>query len=161
VTEASIAYLVCNCTNSPFYYRRNYCVVPNVSWGIGLEHEADILAVTQSGYMIEGEIKITVSDFKADQKKKKWGRQNKMRSIYYIVLADIQGKVSSIQRPDGTGLISVYESRIEVVERAKLNPDAEQLTFQRQMNLARLGTMRLWDRKKVTQFFDDVHGGEK
>ena len=49
-----------------FGIRKNLIVIPNVSYGFLLWGEADLIAVTKSGYAIEGEIKASLSDLKAD-----------------------------------------------------------------------------------------------
>jgi hypothetical protein len=49
---------------------RHLCV-SNVSWSL-LPYEADLIALTQSGYMIEVEIKISLSDLKREDGKAKW-----------------------------------------------------------------------------------------
>ena len=54
-----------------FCPRRNL-VVPNVYWGLNFVYELDILVVTQSNYAYEIEIKTTISDIKADKKKRKF-----------------------------------------------------------------------------------------
>lgn len=51
-----------------FNYRMNV-IVPNVSWGLGLRCECDLLIVSQRRYATEIEIKVSKSDIKADKKK--------------------------------------------------------------------------------------------
>lgn len=45
---------------------RLYTIVPNVSWGLGLSHECDMLALDAEGRFTEIEIKVTASDLKRD-----------------------------------------------------------------------------------------------
>lgn len=54
--------------NSGIFNKRNDIIVPNVSWGL-LNHEADMVVMTKSGYLTEIEIKRSWEDFKADFKK--------------------------------------------------------------------------------------------
>ena len=54
--------------NSTLFNKRRDIIVPNVSWGL-LNHEADMVIMTPSGYLTEIEIKRSWEDFKADFKK--------------------------------------------------------------------------------------------
>jgi hypothetical protein len=45
-------------------------IVPNVSWGLGLRHECDMLVLDNKNRFTEVEIKISIADLKADFKKK-------------------------------------------------------------------------------------------
>ena len=45
---------------------RNDIVVPNVSWGMGINYEADLIVLNRQGYATEYEIKRSYSDFVAD-----------------------------------------------------------------------------------------------
>lgn len=45
---------------------RVYTIVPNVSWGLGLGHECDLLALDQQRRFTEIEIKISKSDLVRD-----------------------------------------------------------------------------------------------
>ncbi len=61
----------------------SFAIVPRVIAGLGyheeqsynfvkvIDHECDLLCITNSGYLTEIEIKISVSDLRADFKKKK------------------------------------------------------------------------------------------
>jgi hypothetical protein len=51
---------------------RRHLIVPNVSWGLGLRHECDLLIVRESGFAAEVEIKVSKSDLKKDVEKRKW-----------------------------------------------------------------------------------------
>ena len=54
--------------NSGIWNKRQDIFVPNLSWGL-LNHEADLVILTKSGYLTEVEIKRSWEDFKADFKK--------------------------------------------------------------------------------------------
>lgn len=151
-----IAFLLAKSLSSPFYYRKHMCVIPRVSWGF-LNHEADIVAVTKSGYFWEAEIKISVSDFKADARKEKWKQGFQWRGFYYVVSEDICNKVKSLPRPDRTGLISVGDD-LKIISEAEINSDAKPLSVERQMTLMRLGCMRLWDKEVITKFYSEGEG---
>ena len=47
-------------------------LLPNASFGIGLNYEADLMVITNRGYSTEIEVKVTESDLLNDFKKKKF-----------------------------------------------------------------------------------------
>jgi len=53
-----------------YFNPRVNLIVPNVSWGFGLNYEADLVIVRPSWFCDEIEIKVTIADLKADAKKK-------------------------------------------------------------------------------------------
>ena len=58
--------IILRCTNGI----RSNIIVPNVSWGMGIEYEADLIVLSKQGYATEYEIKRSYSDFVADFAKK-------------------------------------------------------------------------------------------
>jgi len=69
-------------------YRLN-TIVPNVSWGLGLNHECDLLVLDKHGRFTEIEIKVSISDLKADFNKY-YGHSSKIISrMYYAFPADM------------------------------------------------------------------------
>lgn len=69
--------------DSPFYIRRNI-VIPNVSWGF-LNHEADLLVISQKRTLTEIEIKRTWADFMADFHKGHNHYDKKLSHLYFAV----------------------------------------------------------------------------
>lgn len=63
---------------------RLYTIVPNVSYGLGLNHECDLLALDKKDRFTEVEIKISVGDLRADFKK---GHGHKSEYISRLVYA--------------------------------------------------------------------------
>ena len=154
IMEASeVAFLVATKRNSPFYYRKHMCVVPNVSYGMNLDYEADILAITTAGCVLECEIKVTVSDFKADMKKRKWILPPRYHKFYYAVPDYIYGRVANIRRPDGTGIITVSDNHVEVPLLATHHSRTSKMEAADVLQLARLGAMRLWSLETMIKFF--------
>lgn len=91
LTIEQIESLLVQNPESAFYIRRNI-VVPNVDWGF-LNHEADLLVLSKSGYLTEIEIKRTWADFKADFEKKHDHYDKKLSHFYYAVPESIGEKV--------------------------------------------------------------------
>jgi hypothetical protein len=129
---------------------RHLCV-PNVSWSL-LPYEADLLAMTSSGYLIEVEIKISLSDLKRDTVKTKWNCRafdQLVSRFYYAMPASLWSKngVPECVR-EGAGVISVERDRNGVLrtrmEREATRTSARPLTPQQQFDLARVGSYRAW-----------------
>ena len=81
-------------------------IVPNVYWGLGLRHEADLLVLDQKGRFTEIEIKVSKSDLKADFKK---GHSHESSIISRMVFAVPESLVSTVTdlAPKKYGIISV------------------------------------------------------
>lgn len=63
---------------------RQHIVVPNVSWGF-LNHEADLLVLSNQGYLTEIEIKRAWQDFKKDFTKDHTHEDPRLTYFYYAV----------------------------------------------------------------------------
>lgn len=141
---------------SRFHFRR-YLLVSNVSWGL-LPWEADLIAMTSSGYLHEVEIKISIADLKRDPKKAKWRGgwehyHRLVKSRWFAMPEKVwQHKDAVGCVPDGAGVITVREPRsqwdsgVEVAREAIENKDARALTETEQFQLARLQAMRHWSK---------------
>jgi len=78
---------------------RNNFVFPNIYLG---DFECDVLEITKSMYAYEYEVKISVSDFKADKKKK--GKFDNPRTNYFYYIVP-KGLIDIDMLPDYAGLI--------------------------------------------------------
>lgn len=134
-----------------FNYRSNL-IVPNVSWGLHLRHECDLLIVTPARYATEVEIKVTASDIRADKKKKHRHQSNKIRRLYFAVPDYLE---SCPDLPPEVGLISVDSEgkhwRTKIVRRPRFNKLARPLSEEEYNRLAHLGCMRIWSLKEHIQ----------
>jgi hypothetical protein len=145
-----------------------YAVVPNVGWGLGLKHEADLLCLSKAMIFHEVEIKVTLSDLKAD--KKKWHNHNsKFIKYLWFAVPDILSIDQSLEHiPDYAGLVrvSTYYSdiflkqryRTEIIRKPKLRkglfvkPSQEII-----IKFLRLGVLRMWtDTKRFEGFNKQV-----
>lgn len=136
---------------------RTHLMVPNISWGL-LSHEADMLVVRQTGYCLEFEIKRSFSDYKADFKKHKWcgGLSKKIKEFYYAFPAELWHKRENDIRgllPDFAGVLVAYNGDgfpySKIVREAKPNSQAIPLSQSQMYDVARLGTMRIWNLKRA------------
>jgi hypothetical protein len=158
-TEDSIAYTV---ANHVFPWRR-YVVVPNVSWGL-LPHEADLVALSDSDWLSEVEIKVTKADFLADREKWKHqlaktnGQHEIIDAFYYAMPSSVWDKCTPEDLPGGAGLILVgdayrgdHNPRAFVKQKPTPNPRARKLRPDEREQLLRLGYMRYWCRQEAVE----------
>jgi hypothetical protein len=138
-----------------FNYRANL-IVPNVSWGLGFQHELDLLVVRKSGYAIEIEIKVSLSDLKAERNKKKHQHcSKKIKALYYAVPQRLLNRALELI-PTHAGLIIVRENpktkyeeikRVYIAKQAKYNNNRK-LNDKELDKLRELAAMRLWSLKE-------------
>lgn len=156
-TADAVAFAV---ANDVFPWRR-YVVVPNVSWGL-LPHEADLVALSDAGWVSEVEIKISKGDFLADREKWKHqkaavnGYPEAICSFYYAMPAAVWEKCQPEDLPQGAGLILCGDrwrgdERARVVQKPTDNPRARKLTADEREQLLRLGYMRYWCRQEAVE----------
>lgn len=154
LTAADIANAVAN--QGATFCRRRFVVVPNVSWGWGLDYEADIIAVSKARWTTEVEIKVDKADLLNDRAKRKFrrGLDPRVRQFYYAVpehlietalLPEIvdprYGIVTLRAGKTDTTLIP----RTRVVRKASLLAGARKVTDEELEKLLHLGLMRYWD----------------
>ncbi len=122
------------------------CPVIAFERGVDWHIRPDVLAVTKSRYLIEIEIKLTLADFKADRKKRRWhnnlyggvGR----RQFYYCVPQTLVEKVEGIV-PTGCGLMMPTDhvmngiNVVRVIKRAPLNRKAPRLSLKQIVEMVR------------------------
>jgi putative uncharacterized protein FNV0627 len=118
-----------------------------------VSHECDILSVTKNNYLREIEIKISVSDFKADFKKKH-NHEGNIRQFYYAVpyyvLDDIKDLV-----PEHAGIL-VAEYNINLSESWQLkkhkksidNKSAKPIDEKMLNEIFRIGYLKYWFYRK-------------
>lgn len=114
------------------------------------EHEIDFLAVRKTGYAVEVEIKRSVADMKAEDKKKHNHESNKIVELYYCFPKDILEQCIPLV-PDHAGILYVYKTSRWVVrvERSPLrNKDARKLTDKEINKILRYSNYRIWNFKK-------------
>lgn len=131
-------------------------VVPNVLLN---SYEADFITITKSDYLIEVEIKISISDFRADFKKKHYHDCPKVNALYYALPKELYEKhkeeVNESCDKVGAGIILIAEKKLPkwdsyyldgIAKKPKLRK-AKPLTVYQKLNFARLGCLRwpaLW-----------------
>lgn len=128
---------------------RQNIIVPNVSWGMFRDHEADMIVLRSSGWADEIEIKVTAADIRADLKKNRGrghARPSTVRCLWFAVPEHLS-RHSDI--PAVVGILSVSDDRkVSLVRPPFVNPAARKLTDKETRQLMRLGCMRIWALKK-------------
>ena len=144
-----------------YFGYRTHIVVPNVSWGF-TSHECDLLLIRKSGYCFEVEIKRSKTDMLADFKKrhKHIDRQNRIVQLYYAFPKELLSNVEELV-PKECGILTVeryvgwndkWSTSVSMVRDAKRKRGARKLTQKEQLQVARLGTLRIWTLKdKINQ----------
>lgn len=135
-------------------YRQN-TIVPNVSWGLGLRHECDMLVLDVNNRFTEIEIKISMSDLRADFKKGHNHSSNFISRLVYAFPDELLDRALPII-PDKCGIIVVktverFNTVIHIAEwyrqckhdRTKQKPDQKMIE-----KFYHLGCMRIWSLKR-------------
>jgi len=153
---------------------RQHIIIPNVSWGIGLRHEADLVVLSKSGYLKEIEIKVSASDIKADMRKgPRWARvmgdqdamgysfhmEGPIRQLFFAVPEHLADNPNI---PEKAGIIAVrweepynhlekhrlgrYAARI--IRAASVRKEAIPLKESEIRHLLHMGCMRVWSLKE-------------
>lgn len=130
---------------------RRHTIVPNVFWGWGLDHEADLIIVDGKLKATEVEIKISRSDLRADFKKAHGHVSRKVSRLVYAVHENILELALEIV-PAGAGIVAVkwngYRYAARWVRQARHKKDHPGITQADLIKLLELGAMRIWTLKQ-------------
>ena len=139
-----------------FFNPRQHLILPNIWWGMGLNHECDLFIVSKNNYASEIEIKVNKYDLKKDQKKGHGHSSNLIRRLYFAIPPELKEFNNYI--PEHAGIIIVYApgelqsyyGHICKIERpAKINKMAKPLIQYQILHLGRLAAMRIWTLKRT------------
>lgn len=133
---------------------RQHAIVPNVSWGLGLRHECDMLILDSKNRFTEIEIKVSKSDLLADFKKVHGHSSNIISRLVYAV-PDYLLETAIEAVPRHHGIIAVksieihgktlYKARwIRIPKHNKLKDKPNDKQIRKFMEL---GLMRVWTLK--------------
>lgn len=132
---------------------RQCIIVPNISWGAGI-HECDLLIVRKSGAAIEVEIKVSRSDLKKDLDKPHHHNDKRVKELYFAIPDYLKNCIEFIPEHAGILLISRntrwgYDGLLcEKLRDPTPNKGHTKFTPDEVLNIARLGTMRIWALKR-------------
>ena len=128
--------------------RKNF-IVPNVFWGLNFNYELDLMVVKESNYAYEIEIKVSISDLKADKKKKHCHDSNRIKQLYFAIPLLLLDKAESLI-PERAGIYTVDESgRVRLYRKPKINKNARKLNESELIKLVKLSAMRIWNLKRI------------
>ncbi len=143
------------CAVADVFGVRTNIIVPNVSWGFFATHEADMVVINKSGYLIEVEIKRSWEDFKKDFQKTTTHDEGKVQWKFFAVPASLKEKVLeylAVNQRNDWGVIIYYEDGSAWYEKYPNrygNPNPKNKLFlEEKLAIARLGCMRIWGLKK-------------
>lgn len=153
---------------SRYFNPRQNLIVPNVFWGLGFRYEIDILVLTPKNYAWEIEIKVSLSDLKADLKKRHGHYSEKIKRLYFAVPKELQDKALKLI-PERAGLFVIHKSSMHngrtiqeqavLVRPPKENTSARCFTPQERQKLYELAAMRIWSLKEVIYRMQREKGG--
>lgn len=151
-TELTINEIELAIVNSTLFNKRTDIFVPNVSWGL-LNHEADLVIMTKSGYLTEIEIKRSWEDFKADFDKVHGHHDDKIFKLYFCVPISILEKVVAFLKEkfdNAIPAVITYDEHGNIKDPNIGYPGrgGRKLFLEEQLTIARLGCMRVWNLKK-------------
>lgn len=141
-----------------YFKVRLHIIVPRLSYGFDWIHECDLFFIQRNGYAFEVEIKKSKADLLSDFNKghNHKDKKNRIRELYFAIpknlyesCKDIIPKDAGILvcekwlHDDGREIVSVYTKRQPVKVKG-----ARKLTIEEQLQVARLGTMRIWSLKE-------------
>ena len=114
-------------------------------------YEADFLYITRGNYLYEVEIKISIADFRADQKKAKHHDHPDIKGFYYCVPAELYrahvAEIESVCEDKGAGLIVRYEREFSTLLKPKKRNGVEPLTPMRYLHYLRIFAKK-WVRRR-------------
>jgi hypothetical protein len=120
-------------------------------WRSIVNHECDMLIVTKNHYLTEVEIKISLSDLKADFKKKHQHKDENIKKFYYAFPAEMKEKALELIPKECGILIAVKKEpgipyrKIECYRKPKINKEAKPINDIVLSKIYRLGYLRYWN----------------
>lgn len=121
-------------------------VVPNISWGLGFNHELDLLCLSKAGYITEVEIKISRADLLMDFDKKHHHSDPRIKFLYYAAPSSMLDDLLELV-PKENGIIIVNEKgkpKGKIIRKAEPK-SARKINRKERDKLYALMMMRFWN----------------
>ena len=122
-----------------------------IIWRNIVNHECDMLIVTKNCYLTEVEIKISLSDLKADFKKEHQHKDENIKNFYYAFPEEMKEKALKLI-PKECGILIAVEKKcgipyrtIECYRKPKINKEAKPINDIVLSRIYRLGYLRYWN----------------
>jgi hypothetical protein len=164
-TGDQVARILATHWDSPLNWGKQRVVVPRVN--TLLPWEADLLAISHTGYLTEIEVKVSAADWWVDAKKQKWRRYAeppvgsvfgagwaKVKYFWYAAPIELAQRWAEFGLPDFAGVYGIEDlgddkMRIHVVRPATARSGHRRLQADEQLQLARCGCIRIWTSSKA------------
>lgn len=135
---------------------RQHVIVPNVSWGLGLSHECDLLILDDKSRFTEIEIKISKHDLKRDFDKIHGHTSALITRLVYALPAElIEHAKAIIPEPCGIIAVKYNEGRrkfeAEWTRRCRHRKRMKEIPEHTIRKFLELGCMRIWSLKQTLQ----------
>lgn len=128
-------------------------------WKNIVNHECDMLIVTKNHYLTEVEIKISLSDLKADFKKKHQHKDENIKNFYYAFPVEMKEKAIELIPKEVGILIAVKKNedgipyrKIECYRKPKINKEAKPINDIVLSRIYRLGYLRYWNYRMSKEY---------
>ena len=124
--------------------------------------QPDVLGITAGRYMVEIEIKRSVSDFRADAKKdhrinRSRFLKNQPRQFYYLMESRLADKLVG-EIPEWAGLMKTDERfYVEIVKQAPVNKESLPLSLKQCVRLSRMMTSHMMGYAQSNQTLKSVY----
>ena len=132
---------------SSLFNTRQNMIVPNVWWGLGFNHEIDLLVCTRGGYCTEIEIKTSKTDLKRDGSKPHGHGGPRIRRVFFAIPEPLLEYKHLI--PETAGIITVNAGWAKIIRNAVVNKQSRPLNADEHLHLGRLASMRIWSLKET------------
>jgi len=136
------------CAVARFFDPRRNVIVPNVWWGLDLNHECDLFVLTKAGYAYEVEIKTSKADLKADARKRHNHASKKIKRLYFAIPEKLESCIDLIPGRAGV-LVLRPNGAVKKLREAEPNPGARKLNEKESLHLGQLCSMRIWTLKSA------------
>ena len=150
-----------------YFEKSSLVIVPKVSgnnWWLDTEadpmiwknivnHECDMLIVSKNQYLTEVEIKISLSDLKADFKKEHQHKDENIKNFYYAFPEEMKEKAIKLI-PEEIGILIALKKyfhngeeyrEIKCYRKPKINKEAKPVNDIVLSRIYRLGYLRYWN----------------
>ena len=129
--------------------RRNF-IIPNVFWGLEFNYELDLMIVKSSNYAYEIEIKISISDLRADKRKKDFAHHSdRIKQLYFAIPLVLLEKAKNLI-PERAGIYTIDEyERVKLYRKPQINKNARKLNDKELIKLGKLSNMRMWNALRI------------
>lgn len=148
-----------------YFEKSSLVIVPKVSgnnwwfdsetmiWKNIVNHECDILIVSKNQYLTEVEIKISLSDLKADFKKEHQHKDENIKNFYYAFPEEMKEKAIKLI-PEEVGILIAVKKyfhngeeyrEIKCYRKPKINKEAKPVNDIVLSRIYRLGYLRYWN----------------